>query len=138
MTTDELGDTWIDGKLHLPLLSSLNGKAFGKPDAGVDMTFHFGQLVAHAAKTRPLCAGTLIGSGTISNKLDGGPGKRIEEGGVGYSCIAEIRTIETINDGKPSTSFMQFGDTIRIEMNDADGRSIFGTIEQTVERYAGP
>ena len=138
VTPDELGDTWRDGKLHLPLLSSLNGKAFGKPDAGVDMTFHFGQLVAHAAKTRPLCAGTLIGSGTISNKLDGGPGKRIEEGGVGYSCIAEIRTIETINDGKPSTSFMQFGDTIRIEMNDADGRSIFGTIEQTVERYAGP
>jgi fumarylacetoacetate (FAA) hydrolase len=138
VTLDELGDAWSDGKLHLPLLSSFNGQPFGKPDAGVDMTFHFGQLVAHAAKTRPLCAGTLIGSGTISNKLDGGPGKPIEEGGVGYSCIAEIRTIETINDGKPTTSFMRFGDTIRIEMNDADGRSIFGTIEQTVERYAGP
>ena len=138
VTPDELGDAWRQGKLHLPLLSTLNGKPFGRPDAGVDMTFHFGQLVAHAAKTRPLCAGTLIGSGTISNKLDDGPGKPIEEGGVGYSCIAEIRTIETINDGKPSTSFMQFGDTIRIEMNDAAGSSIFGTIEQTVEQYTGP
>jgi fumarylacetoacetate (FAA) hydrolase len=138
VTPDELGDAWRDGKLHLPLLSTLNGKPFGKPDAGIDMTFHFGQLIAHAAKTRPLSAGSLIGSGTISNKLDGGPGKPIEEGGVGYSCIAEIRTIETINDGKPSTSFMQFGDTIRIEMNDANGESIFGTIEQTVEQYEGP
>ena len=138
VTPDELGDAWRDGKLHLPLLSRLNDQPFGKPDAGVDMTFHFGQLVAHAAKTRPLCAGSLIGSGTISNKLDGGPGKPIEEGGVGYSCIAEIRTIETINDGKPSTSFMQVGDTIRIEMNDANGESIFGTIEQTVEQYEGP
>jgi fumarylacetoacetate (FAA) hydrolase len=137
-TPDELGDAWRDGKLHLPLLSSLNGKPFGKPDAGIDMTFHFGQLIAHAAKTRPLCAGTLIGSGTISNKLDGGPGKPIDEGGVGYSCIAEIRTIETINDGKPSTSFMQFGDKIRIEMKDAEGRSIFGSIEQTVTKYDGP
>ena len=135
VTPEELGDAWREGKLHLPLLSTLNGEAFGKPDAGVDMTFHFGQLVAHAAKTRPLCAGTLIGSGTISNKLDDGPGKPIADGGVGYSCIAEIRTIETINNGKPSTSFMQFGDSIRIEMNDANGESIFGTIEQTVEKY---
>ena len=138
VTPDELGDAWREGKLHLPLLSTLNGEPFGKPDAGVDMTFHFGQLIAHAAKTRPLCAGSLIGSGTISNKLDGGPGKPIEEGGVGYSCIAEIRTIETINDGKPSTSFMQFGDRIRIEMNDPKGRSIFGSIEQTVTQYDGP
>lgn len=137
VTPDELGDAWQDGKLSLPLLSTLNGEAFGKPDAGVDMTFHFGQLVAHAAKSRPLCAGTLIGSGTISNKLDGGPGKPIAEGGVGYSCIAEIRTIETINDGKPSTSFMQFGDNIRIEMNNANGESIFGTIDQVVEKYEG-
>jgi fumarylacetoacetate (FAA) hydrolase len=137
VTPDELGDAWRDGKLHLPLLSFLNGEAFGKPEAGVDMTFHFGQLVAHAAKTRPLCAGTLIGSGTISNKLDGGPGKPIAEGGVGYSCIAEIRTIETIEDGKPSTSFMQFGDRIRIEMNDPNGASIFGTIDQVVEKYEG-
>ena len=138
VTPDELGDAWRDGKLHLPLLSSLNDKPFGKPNAGIDMTFHFGQLIAHAAKTRPLCAGSLIGSGTISNKLDGGPGKPIDEGGVGYSCIAEIRTIETINDGKPTTPFMQFGDTVRIEMNDADERSIFGAIEQTVEPYKGP
>ncbi|MBT8094700.1 MAG: fumarylacetoacetate hydrolase family protein [Gammaproteobacteria bacterium] len=137
VTPDELANAWRDGKLHLPLLSSLNGEPFGKPDAGVDMTFHFGQLIAHAAKTRPLCAGTLIGSGTISNKLDGGPGKPIAEGGVGYSCIAEIRTIETITDGKPSTSFMRFGDRIRIEMNDANGDSIFGTIDQVVEKYEG-
>ena len=138
VTPDELGDAWHDGKLHLPLLSTLNGKPFGKPDAGVDMTFHFGQLIAHAARSRPLCAGCIIGSGTVSNKLDDGPGKPVTDGGVGYSCIAEIRTIETINDGKPSTSFMQFGDRIRIEMNDADGASIFGSIDQVVEEYKGP
>ena len=137
VTPDELGDAWREGKLHLPLLSSLNGKLFGKPDAGTDMTFHFGQLVAHAAKSRPLGAGCVIGSGTVSNKLDDGPGKPIEDGGVGYSCIAEIRTIETIIDGKPSTSFMQFGDRIRIEMNDTNGDSIFGTIDQVVEKYEG-
>jgi len=135
VSPDELGNAWRDGKLHLPLLSFLNDKPFGKPDAGVDMTFHFGQLVAHAAKSRPLAAGAIIGSGTISNRLDDGPGKPIEDGGVGYSCIAEIRTIETINDGKPSTSFMQFGDRIRIEMDDANGNSIFGTIDQVVEQY---
>ena len=138
VTPDELGDAWRGGKLSLPLLSFLNDRPFGKPDAGIDMTFHFGQLVAHAAKTRPLCAGSLIGSGTISNKLDDGPGKPIEDGGVGYSCIAEIRTIETINDGKPSTSFMRFGDRVRIEMHDANGASIFGTIDQVVEKYEGP
>ncbi|MCP4299900.1 MAG: fumarylacetoacetate hydrolase family protein [Gammaproteobacteria bacterium] len=135
ITPDELGDAWLDAKVHLPLLSFLNDKAFGKPDAGIDMTFDFGQLVAHAAKSRPLGAGTIIGSGTVSNKLDDGPGKPIEEGGVGYSCIAEIRTIETINDGKPSTSFMKFGDRVRIEMNNASGQSIFGTIDQRVEKY---
>ena len=138
VTPDELGDAWRDGKLHLPLLSALNGKPFGRPDAGLDMTFHFGQLIAHAAKSRPLCAGCIIGSGTVSNKLDDGPGKPIADGGVGYSCIAEIRTIETINDGKPSTSFMQFGDRIRIEMNDTEGASIFGRIDQVVEKYEGP
>ena len=138
VTPDELGDAWHEGKLHLPLLSVLNGEPFGKPDAGVDMTFHFGQLVAHAAKTRPLGAGCIIGSGTISNKLGDGPGKPIADGGVGYSCIAEIRTIETINSGKPSTSFMKFGDRIRIEMNDASGASIFGTIDQAIEEYKGP
>ncbi len=135
VTPDELGDAWSDAKVHLPLLSFLNDTAFGKPDAGIDMTFDFGQLVAHAAKSRPLGAGTIIGSGTVSNKLDDGPGKPIEDGGVGYSCIAEIRTIETINNGKPGTSFMKFGDRIRIEMNDAAGVSIFGTIDQVVEKY---
>ena len=135
VTPDELGDAWRDAKVHLPLLSFLNETAFGKPDAGTDMTFNFGRLVAHAAKSRPLGAGTIIGSGTVSNKLDDGPGKPIEDGGVGYSCIAEIRTIETINNGKPVTSFMKFGDRIRIEMNDTSGRSIFGTIDQVVEKY---
>jgi len=135
VTPDELGDAWHDAKVHLPLLSSLNGTPFGRPNAGVDMTFDFGQLVAHAAKTRPLGAGAIIGSGTVSNKLEGGPGKPIEAGGDGYSCIAEIRMIETINDGKPSTSFMRFGDTVRIEMLDGHGRSIFGRIDQTVRKY---
>ncbi len=138
VTPDSLGSAWRDGKLHLPLKSWLNDEQFGRPDAGVDMTFHFGQLIAHAAKSRPLCAGTLIGSGTISNKLDDGPGKPISEGGVGYSCIAEMRTIEAINDGKPSTPFMKFGDRIRIRMDDEHGESIFGTIDQTVEEYTGP
>ena len=137
VTPDEMGDAWRDNKVLLPLLSTLNGAAFGKPDAGVDMTFDFAQLVAHAAKTRPLVAGSIIGSGTISNKLDGGPGKPVAEGGVGYSCIAEIRMIETIESGAPQTSFMKYGDRIRIEMNDADGNSIFGTIEQTVVPYEG-
>ena len=137
VTPDELGASWSDAKVHLPLLSSLNDKPIGKPDAGIDMTFDFGQLIAHAAKSRPLRAGCIIGSGTVSNKLDDGPGKHIADGGVGYSCIAEIRTIETINDGKPSTAFMKFGDRIRIEMNNADGESIFGAIDQIVEEYAG-
>lgn len=137
ITPDELGDSWKDGKVHLPLLSTLNDKVFGKPEAGVDMTFDFGQLVAHAAKSRPLGAGAIIGSGTVSNLLDGSPGKPIDEGGVGYSCIAEIRTIETINNGKPETPFMKFGDRIRVEMNDANGESIFGTIDQMVVRYEG-
>jgi fumarylacetoacetate (FAA) hydrolase len=135
VTPDELGDAWRDNKLHLPLLSQLNGDAFGKPQAGIDMTFDFAQLIAHAAKSRPLVAGTIIGSGTVSNKLDDGPGKPISEGGVGYSCLAEIRTIETIQSGAPKTSFMKFGDHIRIEMNDVDGASIFGSIEQTVVKY---
>jgi len=137
VTPDELGASWADAKVHLPLLSSLNDKLLGKPEAGIDMTFGFGELIAHAAKSRPLSAGCIIGSGTVSNKLDDGPGKHIDDGGVGYSCIAEIRTIETINDGKPSTSFMRFGDRIRIEMNDANGASIFGTIDQVVEKYEG-
>ncbi|MCV0379469.1 fumarylacetoacetate hydrolase family protein [Nitratireductor sp.] len=135
VTPEELGDAWNGGKLSLPLCVDYNGKPFGRADAGVDMTFDFPMLVAHAAKTRPLGAGAIIGSGTVSNKLDGGPGKPVDAGGVGYSCIAEIRMIETINDGKPSTPFMRFGDTVRIEMKDGDGHSIFGAIEQTVQKY---
>ncbi|WP_306143326.1 fumarylacetoacetate hydrolase family protein [Roseibium sp. MMSF_3412] len=134
VTPDELGDAWQDGKLHLPLSVDLNGAPFGRAQAGVDMTFDFGQLIAHAAKSRNLGAGTIIGSGTVSNKLDGGPGKPVSEGGVGYSCIAEIRMIETIKEGQAKTPFMKFGDTVRIEMLDADGHSIFGAIEQTVEK----
>ena len=137
VTPDELGDAWADTKVHLPLLSFLNGEAFGKPEAGIDMTFDFGQLVAHAARTRPLIAGSIIGSGTVSNKLDGGPGKPVADGGVGYSCIAEIRMIETIESGSPQTSFMKYGDRVRIEMDDASGASIFGAIEQTIIRYDG-
>lgn len=134
VTPDELGDAWRDGKAHLPLCVDLNGKPFGRADAGVDMTFDFGRLVAHAAMTRPLCAGTIIGSGTVSNKgQDGGPGKPVADGGVGYSCIAEIRTIETLLGGKPKTPFLRQGDTVRIEMKDPKGHSIFGAIEQKVE-----
>ncbi|MEP1442771.1 MAG: fumarylacetoacetate hydrolase family protein, partial [Hyphomicrobiales bacterium] len=134
VTPEALGDAWDGGKLHLPLLVTYNDKEFGKANAGVDMTFDFPTLIAHAAKTRALSAGTIIGSGTVSNKLDGGAGKAISEGGVGYSCIAEIRMIETINNGKPTTEFMKFGDTVRIEMKDNDGHSIFGAIEQKVEQ----
>ncbi len=137
VTPDQLGDAWKGGKLHLPLRVDLNGDPFGQANAGVDMTFDFGQLIAHAAKTRPLGAGTIIGSGTVSNKLDGEPGKPIAEGGVGYSCIAEIRMIETISSGEAKTPFLKFGDTVRIEMLDPEGHSIFGAIEQTVEKYEG-
>jgi fumarylacetoacetate (FAA) hydrolase len=135
VTPDELGDAWDGGKLSLPLMVDYNGKPFGRANAGVDMTFDFPTLIAHAAKTRPLGAGSIIGSGTVSNKLDGGPGKPVDAGGVGYSCIAEIRTIETIDTGKATTPFMRFGDTVRIEMKDKSGHSIFGAIEQVVERY---
>jgi fumarylacetoacetate (FAA) hydrolase len=135
VTIDELGAAWQDGKLHLPLLSCLNGELFGKPDAGIDMNFDFGQLIAHAAMSRPLAAGSILGSGTVSNKLDGGPGKSIVDGGVGYSCIAEMRTIETLQSGAPKTPFLGFGDRIRIEMLDAGGASIFGAIDQVVEQY---
>lgn len=135
VTPDELGDAWDGGKLHLPLRVDLNGEPFGRANAGIDMTFDFGELIVHACKTRPLSAGTIIGSGTVSNKLDGGPGKPVGKGGVGYSCIAEIRMIETIETGAPATPFMVFGDAVRIEMKDAAGHSIFGAIEQTVTRY---
>ncbi|MGR3724015.1 fumarylacetoacetate hydrolase family protein [Abyssibius alkaniclasticus] len=133
VTPSMLGDAWVDGKLHLPLCVDLNGQAFGRANAGVDMTFDFPSLIAHAAKTRPLGAGAIIGSGTVSNKLDGGPGKPVAEGGAGYSCIAELRMIETIDTGAAATPFLGLGDTVRIEMKDADGHSIFGAIEQEVE-----
>jgi fumarylacetoacetate (FAA) hydrolase len=136
ITPDELGDAWDGGKVHLPLIVDRNGKPFGRANAGVDMTFDFPTLIAHSARTRPLAAGTIIGSGTVSNKdKDGGPGKPIASGGLGYSCIAELRMIETITNGKPATPFLRFGDTVRIEMKDAKGRSIFGAIEQDVRKY---
>ncbi|WP_431862199.1 fumarylacetoacetate hydrolase family protein [Azospirillum sp.] len=135
VTPDELGDAWRDHKVHLPLRSWINGRDFGRPEAGVDMTFDFARLIAHAAATRHLGAGTVVGSGTVSNKLDGGPGKPIDQGGVGYSCLAEVRTVETILNGKPATPFLRFGDRVRIEMTDAQGRSVFGAIDQTVVKY---
>ncbi|HEY8566395.1 MAG TPA: fumarylacetoacetate hydrolase family protein [Beijerinckiaceae bacterium] len=136
VTPDELGEAWDGGKLHLPLLSVVNGKPFGRPNAGVDMTFDFPTLIAHAAKTRPLAAGAVIGSGTVSNKdAGGGPGKPVDQGGLGYSCIAEIRTVETILGGAAQTPFLAFGDRVRIEMKDKAGHSIFGAIEQEVVRY---
>lgn len=134
VTPDELGAAWSDGLLHLPLRVDLNGKPFGRANAGVDATFSLPRLVAHAAKTRSLCAGTVIGSGTVSNKgKDGGPGKPVAEGGLGYACIAEIRMIEKILDGAPKTPFLKPGDSVRLEMQDVSGHSIFGAIEQTVE-----
>src|SRR3990167_734994 len=133
VTPDELGEAWADCLIHLPLMVDLNGQPFGRANAGADATFNLAQLIAHAAKTRKLGAGSVIGTGTISNKgADGGPGKPVAEGGAGYSCIAEIRMIETIEGGAPKTPFMQPGDTVRIEMRDAAGHSIFGAIEQAV------
>jgi fumarylacetoacetate (FAA) hydrolase len=125
VTPDELGKSWRDAKLHLPLHVALNGETFGEPDAGVDMTFSFAQLIAHAARTRALVAGTIVGSGTVSNK----------SGNVGSCCIAERRTLETIENGKPTTPFMKFGDRVRIEMRDAAGQSIFGAIDQHVVQH---
>jgi fumarylacetoacetate (FAA) hydrolase len=127
VTPDELGEAWSGGKVHLPLHVTFNDAAFGKPNAGQDMTFSFPQLVAHAAKTRALGAGTIIGSGTISNK----------DHSAGSACLAERRTLETIKFGAPKTPFMKFGDRVRIEMFDAEGRSIFGAIEQEAVRYHG-
>jgi len=135
VTPDALGDRWKAGKLHGELTVDLNGQPFGRADAGVDMTFDFGVLIAHLAKTRSLGAGSIIGSGTVSNRdADGGPGKPVADGGLGYSCIAEVRTVETILRGKPETPFLKVGDTVRIEMLDAQHRSIFGAIEQTVAK----
>ena len=128
VTPDELGAHWRDNKLHLPLLTHINGAWFGAPEAGIDMQFDFAQLIAHAAKTRPLSAGTIVGSGTVAN----------EDTSLGASCFAEQRTVETLRDGKPSTPFMSFGDLVRIEVLDPDGNSLFGAIEQRMERQDVP
>jgi fumarylacetoacetate (FAA) hydrolase len=127
VTPDELGEAWQDSKVHLPLLTHINGQWFGAPEAGVDMQFNFAQLIAHAAKTRPLSAGTLVGSGTVAN----------EDTSLGASCFAERRTVETLRDGKPSTPFMDFGDVVRIEMLDKNGDSVFGAIEQKILQQPG-
>jgi fumarylacetoacetate (FAA) hydrolase len=122
VTPDELGAAWRGNKLHRPLLSHINDAWFGAPEAGEDMQFDFAQLIAHAAKTRPLAAGTLVGSGTVAN----------QDESRGASCLAERRVLEIIRDGKPSTAFLRFGDRVRVEMLDAEGQSIFGAIEQTI------
>lgn len=126
VTPDELGDAWQDNKVYLPLVTHINGAWFGAPEAGVDMQFDFAQLVAHAAKTRPLSAGTIVGSGTVAN----------QDTSLGASCFAEKRTVETLETGKPITPFMSFGDVVRIEMRARDGADIFGAIEQRIERPA--
>ena len=127
VTPDVLGSAWDGAKLHLPLRAILNGDLVGEPNAGVDMTFDFGQLIAHAAKTRPLCAGTIVGSGTVSN-LDRSKGS---------CCLAEVRMLETIANGSATTEFMSFGDRIQIDMLDDNGQSIFGEIDQKVTKYVG-
>ncbi|NLW95351.1 fumarylacetoacetate hydrolase family protein [Luteimonas wenzhouensis] len=124
VTPDELGEAWRDNKVHLPLVTHINDEWFGAPEAGVDMQFDFARLVAHAARTRPLSAGTLVGSGTIAN----------QDTATGASCLAERRTVEALERGEPVTPFLSFGDRVRIEMFDRDGRSIFGAIEQRIER----
>jgi fumarylacetoacetate (FAA) hydrolase len=135
ITPDELGADWSDCRVHRPLTVHLNGALFGQPDAGTDMVFNFAQLIAHAAKTRELVSGSIIGSGTVSNKQGGLQGSSIANGGVGYCCIAEVRMYETIESGQPLTPYMQFGDRVRIEMTDRQGASLFGAIEQAVQPY---
>ncbi len=135
VTPDELEDAWGNSTIDLPLLVELNDKPFGKANVKTDMTFNMAELIAHGAKTRSMCAGTIVGSGTVSNKFEGGEGKKIEHGGVGYSCIAEIRMIETIQNGAPMTPFMRFGDKVGVEMLDDEGKSIFGRIENKVVKY---
>jgi fumarylacetoacetate (FAA) hydrolase len=131
-TPDELGGAWRDGKLHFPLRVHVNGELFGRPDAGADMAFSFPRLVAHAARTRELEAGSIVGSGTVSNRQGGLHGSSVRSGGLGYCCIAELRTYETLELGAPRTPFLRFGDRVRLEMLGADGRSVFGAIDQVV------
>ncbi|MDA5193429.1 fumarylacetoacetate hydrolase family protein [Govanella unica] len=128
VTPDELGEAWQDSKLHLSLHAKINGKWLGSPNAGEDMNFSLAELVAHAAKTRPLVAGTIVGSGTVSNR----------KAGTGSCCLAEVRTIETIETGSPKTPFLKFGDRVSIEMLDTNGETIFGTIDQKVVSYRAP
>lgn len=136
VTPDELGKAWQDNKVHLPLHVELNGKKFGFPNAGVDMTFDFARLISHLAKTRQLEAGTIVGSGTVSNKQNNLHGSSVDNGGVGYCCLAELRMYETIETGEAKTNFMTHGDTVKIYMNDDNDKSIFGTIINTVNtRY---
>ena len=138
VTPDELGDAWQGCVLHRTMEVDLNEAPLGRADAGTDATFSLARLVSHAAKSRNLRAGAIIGSGTVSNRdADGGPGRPVADGGRGYSCLAEIRMVETIRDGKPATPFMRFGDRVGIEMHDDDGASIFGRIDQVVEEYHG-
>jgi len=135
VTPDSLGDFWQDGKLHRTLIVDLNGAPFGRAVASDDCTFDFGVLIAHLAKTRNLGAGSVIGSGTVSNRdADGGPGRPIAEGGLGYSCIAEVRMVEKIQTGEMKMPFLKDGDIVRIEVRDDAGHSIFGAIEQTVRK----
>jgi len=135
VTPASLGEAWNSGKLSRTLAVDLNGQPFGRVEAGEECTFDFGVLIAHLAKTRSLGAGTIIGSGTVSNRdPDGSPGRPVSQGGKGYACIAEQRMVETINTGQPSTPFLKWGDTVRIEVRDAKGKSIFGAIDQTVTR----
>ena len=135
VTPDELGKAWDGRKVHLPLCVDLNGEPFGRANAGEEMTFDFAEIMAHAARTRPLGAGTIIGSGTVSNKCGDSAGKPVAGGGRGYSCIAEVRMVETIEHGEPKTPFMRFGDKVAIFMDDAEGQSVFGRIEQEVKRH---
>jgi len=137
ITPDELGEDWRYGRVHRPMTVHLNGSLFGCPDAGLDMTFSFPDLLAHLSRTREIEAGSIIGSGTVSNKQGGLHGSSVANGGVGYCCLAEVRMYETIETGKPLTSFLKFGDTVRIEMFDRNGLSTFGSIEQQVQRYPG-
>ncbi len=138
VTPDELGSAWQGDKLHLPLQVQLNGQPFGRPNAGEDMQFSFAQLVAHVTKTRAMAAGSIVGSGTVSNKQGSLHGSSVANGGVGYCCLAEVRMFETIENGAPQTPFMRFGDRVRIEMLDAAGHSIFGAIDQAVRRAQAP
>jgi fumarylacetoacetate (FAA) hydrolase len=133
VTPDELGGMWDGERVNGTLNVRLNGETFGRANTRADMTFGFPALIAHAARTRPLCAGTIIGSGTVSNRgADGGPGRPVSEGGVGYSCIAELRMVETLQSGAPKTGFLKVGDRVEIEMTDERGRSLFGRIDQAI------